>query len=620
MKIQGVYNNIYKNRDYLNTCGRKSVCTSPLAPDNPENFKPLSSVQNSFFYIPNSPSFGGMQCSPSTFNIKHAYGIDCPCCGQPMLTHSQVDLFAKRTKDKKGDELQNELLKKYEFYRPNEREIVDILVQDSKMNPEFSLSDIVSCESAGSLNGLEVVQKNIIEDMKTKTKDLSPDVREYLGVILDDALDAIDDSNDDVYFKRKDFISRIQNSSLFLDAPDRRIIDSLVDEAETMPSSSTSKDAFFVKYSRRSNEEIARRLVLPALSTTEHIVPQSRDGANDIENYIPLCGKCNSERGNTPYDRWFAMHPEMPVNLQKYILQVSDMIENREFAGYQYYDTYVDDVIKTIYTETGGKLKLKTPEEYRAEIPPESSVQPPPSDDNRKLSLDEIRDAQLREYESLLEEINLLNILYESLKDDEEFLLIQKYAEKNSSLSALKAKGKDFRENLRILDRNHKRSLQQLKEATDKGSSPKTISQLRAKCSESGKKLSAAKTDFSQNSAQIHETKRERNFFLRQITTPEQISEEIHNLQLKKANVKQQAETSGVLDESLIETYDAKIAELKKRKAEVVRKFKNVNIETRIQELTKEAESVLQKFVDSFDVPYQHSNPKEEQGVSSSSS
>ena len=391
-----------------------------------------------YFLGANNLSFKGYVCSPDDFKIKHAFGIECPCCGNVMLTKKQSNAFAKRIENATGFDLQRELTKYYGNFRQNEREIADILIERSKSNPDADLSELVELEAQNRLQYLETAQIGIIGEMHTMADELSEDKKNEVQGILSSEQDLIENSDDFKYFKRKAFIQRIDRARQTAKRKtDAKIMEEMLKKAERMPDSGSSKDAFFVKYARRKNEDIARRLVSPSIATTEHVKPQSKNGKNSTSNYIPLCAKCNSERGNMPYNDWFKIHPEMPSNLQKFVNTIYEMIQNQEFLGWEFYDTYVDDVIYAVQQETGGKLTLKNPT-YEETKPESEETKKEPLPEKKPLTLDEQRDIWLNEYETRLHKIEELRELRSRLFADEEFQNIRNYCANKERIQSTK--------------------------------------------------------------------------------------------------------------------------------------------------------------------------------------
>ena len=492
-----------------------------------------SSYPKDFFVANSNISFNGIQCSPDNFKIKTAYGVECPCCGQVMLTKKQSNAFVSRISDKKGVQLQNELQKESSYFRKNEQQIADILIKSSQQNPDMTLSQLVSHEAKDSLASLETEQKNIIETIRQVAKNLSPKKREQLIQILNDEENLIDNSDDYVHFKRKNFLDKVSVFCKNCSDKDQKAADEIFELSQSMPASGTSKDAFFVKYQRRTNEDIARRLVMPAMVTTEHIRPQSKNGKNNTDNYIPLCGDCNSRRGNIPYNDWFKIHPEMPANLQEYIYQISDIIKNKGFAGWQLYDTYVDDVIEAVYLETGGKLKLKPPEETKKE----ELQNPVETIEDKPKPIEELREIWMSKYEKLIKQIEGLHILRDELYSDEEFLNILEYLKITSQIETSKQNVKRLHRNYLNISSYLKRAKKELNNARKNDDSVDRIVELNNTVQAARTAANLAKGDYILESKNHSFLLQQRDILKQKVTTPEEILAEI-------SKVKQQREAA----------------------------------------------------------------------------
>lgn len=394
----------------------------------------FSKLTKEQFIASSNISFLGVERAPENFVLKKAYGLDCPCCGRQMLTKKQVQAFITKIGSRKGVDLRKQLQKGYRFYRPNEEEIANILIEDSEKNPNMDISALVKLEGAKGISRLEAKQKEILRKLLLEAENLSPEKKAEVQNVVDKALRLIDDSNDEGFFQRKSFLKEIDT---LMDGKqdDLETLNNINDIAKTMPNSLTSKDAFFVKYSRRENKDIAQRLCTPAMITTEHIQPQSENGKNNTDNYIPLCGDCNSKRGSKSYNEWFLEHPEMPENLQTYINVIYDRIKKGELDDCQDIDiNYLEEVIEAVRKATSGELVLKIPKQPSSELITEEE---PAEDVSRAvLTPEEQREKWLDTYNALLVEIDDYKSIFVKLKDDEEFLNIKEYTAISEKLKA----------------------------------------------------------------------------------------------------------------------------------------------------------------------------------------
>ena len=163
----------------------------------PENYKAYYGV-----------TFKGYKCNPSNFQIKKAYGLECPCCGQMMITEAQIDAFKLRAKNKTGDELKEELLRYYEYYRPNESSIVDIIIEGAEKDEDADLQTIVKNQAQNSKRILEAEQKIVLSDIKRRAVYLTKGRRDKIMDAVDNAFELIEDSNDNFFFKNKEYEQR----------------------------------------------------------------------------------------------------------------------------------------------------------------------------------------------------------------------------------------------------------------------------------------------------------------------------------------------------------------------------------------------------------------------------
>ena len=130
-----------------------------------------------------------------------------------------------------------------------------------------------------------------------------------------------------------------------------------------LPNSARDVDAFIVKYSKSSHQEIARRLICPSMATIEHIVPTSRKKKNTdfMSNMILVSKRFNNERKSMPLDEYIMLNQEVDIrrHLQKYIDLVIREI-NRPHSDLSTCGGYPERIRKAIFKETAGKVNLIT--------------------------------------------------------------------------------------------------------------------------------------------------------------------------------------------------------------------------------------------------------------------
>lgn len=453
----------YKPSEICKTKSPNSAMTFSVAPEEKEPSFISAQTYRAKYLAPVNINFTGAQRTTSKFELKDIYGIDCPCCGNKMMTTSQSKKLVSKTKDSKGPILQRHLSKGFDFYRPTEKKIVKEIIETSKQFPEKNLKELVQYKAGESKHALEERQIEILKKMYEITAQLDAGRCKIANEIIENTIQDIKNSTDEKHFKRGDFLA--QMAALEHEKGDE-VYETIMNQAAKLPTTHDDMNAFFVKYSRKSGEEIAQRLFSPSTVTTEHVVPKSKGGPDSTENYIPLCGTCNSARGNMSYNEWFKRHPEMPKNLQKYLDTIARVIEIGEFQGADAYEDYVDEVIESVKTATDGKLILKKPdiihEDIRENIPTEE-------EGKKELTFEEKCELLFEEYNRLNERLQVLRTIRDSLIGDEEYERICQYVSISQKVALLRSQMDTKKLELNQIGRSLTATFASLRKAIEEG-------------------------------------------------------------------------------------------------------------------------------------------------------
>lgn len=308
---------------------------------------------------PQSVHFKGFRCSTENFKPRNLYDMPCASCGEKTLLDLQIKCFAKDVDNKTGQDLIAALLRRKEYFRKTEGEVVDILIKSAQKNSESNLEDLVKISKENYKKDLERIQLEILEEIKAKSDKLEFEDAELLCNYINNAEKLIANSSDESYFQRKVFVYGLEKLGKEFKKQDE--FKNILEYAKKLPTSSDSVSAFFVKYSRRTSEKIAERLLAPSVATTEHILPRSDGGENNTENYMVMCGDCNSKRSSMSYSKWMKIKPEMPQSFSKYINEVITRLKTGELDSV--YSTYPYEACKTMKEQTNGVISVIVPEE-----------------------------------------------------------------------------------------------------------------------------------------------------------------------------------------------------------------------------------------------------------------
>ncbi len=234
----------------------------------------------------------------------------------------------------------------------------------AKKYPRKSLSEIVNMDEiykfhrmkdllqrAESREQLDYHFGNIKEIIVKKR----PDLAEKADELKEQALEIYAHGND-----TKLHLAKMKN--LYEDALKENNLENLkwkvFDELKQVPETFTTVDSFMVyaKHHNYSDGAILSSLIVPSMSSYEHIIPKSDDGEDKYSNGLVLCRECNQKRASVPYSEYVDYHPEMRVNTQRQMDFISQFILGGKLP--QEFVFYPVKTSRTLYDYSGGKINV----------------------------------------------------------------------------------------------------------------------------------------------------------------------------------------------------------------------------------------------------------------------
>lgn len=350
MRITPV-NNFFAKRDYKNNLKGYSQYRVPVLTADTVSF----SGNNTKIYSSNGRNAVASLAS---------FGVTCLCCGKKMIDPSEISKMDAEGFFKGSSKNILGRLKEFESYmKPLEKKVFNLLTQLQKQYPEKNLPRLLDTKKRDIEAKLIDKQSKVFGKIYDYCiKKLPENKIEELNTVLENTYDEIYGRSQNT-FSRKKFIGLIYQFTRDIEPKHQK---KLLELAEKLPSSQDLFEAFVVKYSRKNNREIALRLIERSVGTIEHIKPRAEGGPDHVYNYAIECAEDNWERGCKPMIEQIQKHPDMPLNAQKQINQIIDLVNDGK-SGVD--AEYVKQLKEALYRSSGGVIDLDI-SKLKQDLPP----------------------------------------------------------------------------------------------------------------------------------------------------------------------------------------------------------------------------------------------------------
>ena len=306
-------------------------------------------TQDYLKYYYNIPYEGSTSAGKPLRKLKN---IICPYRGIKIIQSSAIKDFEKKLKNCTTALESVELLSSYsEHFLPTEKAIFAIFKDFISINPDDNLKNCLLMIRENSLTKLKLEELEVLDEVDMLSHKLSAKTALELRAKTTKCRNLILTNGD--IFKRRIFLTSLEDISL--KENEREIFNEIKNKALFLPSSESSKNAFIVKYSSRSQIEITRRLFIASTGTIEHITPASYGGVNNIGNFLLTSANGNRYRENMPLCDYVKRHPNIPQYVQMYIDCVIEEIYNKTLVGNE---TYPYKIKQKLYEESNGRILI----------------------------------------------------------------------------------------------------------------------------------------------------------------------------------------------------------------------------------------------------------------------
>ena len=137
-----------------------------------------------------------------------------------------------------------------------------------------------------------------------------------------------------------------KNIRLFLQSLSKNKMIPIIEIASKLPTSKSSINAYIVEMCGKDDKAIAKRFISESLGTIEHIVPDSKGGANEAYNFIFVTKSRNEERSNTPMKYFMQKYPDIPKYCTQYMNDIMKAGQNFQLRGHEWYPYVIKETMR----------------------------------------------------------------------------------------------------------------------------------------------------------------------------------------------------------------------------------------------------------------------------------
>ena len=312
---------------------------------------PKITVENYLKYYYDIPYEGSTSAGKPLRKLKD---ITCPYRGIKIIPSDNIKGFEKNlAKCRTAYDAVTILLNYQKNMLPVEKAIFCIFKDFILLNPDDNLQNCLQMIKQNCLVKLKLEEFEVLDDVDRLTRKLSPQTALKIRAKTTKCRQIILSDKKNDTFKRKTFLNSLEE--IIPKENEREIFNDIKNKALFLPTSESSKNAFVVKYSNRTQTEITRRIFIASTGSIEHITPASLGGVNTLGNFLLTTASGNRYRENMPLTEYIKRFPKIPQYMQKY---VDDIIEEIHKGGMQGNETYPYKIKKKLMEESEGRIMI----------------------------------------------------------------------------------------------------------------------------------------------------------------------------------------------------------------------------------------------------------------------
>ena len=268
--------------------------------------------------------------------LRRLRNITCPYTGIKIIPGTATRSFEKNLAECLRAIDFVSLLSEYaKNFLPTEKSVYAIFKDFASLNPKDDLQNCLQMLYMNCLTRLKLEEFCVLDDVDRLSCKLSPMTALKLREKTTQCRQLILNESKKDTFKRKTFLNSLD--SINPKDNEIEIFEEIKNKALFLPTSGSSKNAFVVKYSSRTQTESVRRIFIASTGSIEHVIPQSLGGLNTIGNFLWTTASGNRYRENMPLPNYIKRFPKIPNYMQKYMDDVISEIHNGKLEGNETY-------------------------------------------------------------------------------------------------------------------------------------------------------------------------------------------------------------------------------------------------------------------------------------------
>lgn len=268
--------------------------------------------------------------------LRRLRGITCPYRGIKIIPGTALKPFERGLSECVTVEEAVNLLAEYSNnLLPTEKSVYAMIKDFANLNPDDNIKNCLQMIYTNCLTKLKLEEFEVLDEVDRLSRKLSPSTALKLREKTTHCRQLILNDNKKDSFRRKAFLDSLE--CIQPKENEREIFNDIKNKALFLPSSGSSKNAFVVKYSERTQTETIRRLFIASTGSIEHIIPASHGGLNAIGNFLWTTAGGNRYRENMPLPSYIKRFKNIPHYMQLYIDDVISEIHNGKLEGNETY-------------------------------------------------------------------------------------------------------------------------------------------------------------------------------------------------------------------------------------------------------------------------------------------